>query len=157
MAIEIERKFLLANNGWRRDADSGTRICQGYMTETGPASVRVRIEGDHANINIKSATLDMTRQEYEYPVPVSDAESMLARICLKPVIDKTRFHVNYHGKLWEIDVFEGDNEGLVVAEIELNSVDEPFDLPPWAGQEVTQEKPYYNVCLVKYPYKDWQS
>lgn len=156
MPVEIEKKFLVKNETWRVEAGQGTRYRQGYLCEKGPGSVRVRIEGDRANINIKSATLDMTRMEYEYAIPREDAEEMLDDMCLKPLIEKTRFHITYHGHTWEIDVFEGDNEGLVVAEIELAAVDEAFELPPWAGEEVSHDRRYYNVCLVSHPYKDWK-
>lgn len=155
MGVEIERKFLLRSDAWRLSADHGTRFCQGYLCETGPGSVRVRIEGEQANINIKSATLDMKRLEYEYPLPMEDAQHMLEHVCLRPLIEKTRYHVTFKGKVWEIDVFDGDNKGLVVAELELDHVDENFELPPWAGEEVTADKRYYNVCLVRLPFKDW--
>jgi len=155
MGVEIERKFLLKDKSWRDNADTGTRFCQGYLSEDGPGSVRVRIEGDRANINIKSATLDMSRLEYEYSIPLSDAEQLLQDICIKPLIEKTRYHVHVHGKLWEVDVFEGDNAGLTVAEVELQSKDESIVLPDWVAEEVTSDKRYYNVCLVKHPYKDW--
>lgn len=155
MGIEIERKFLLRNNDWRTQADEGTAFCQGYLCEAGPGSVRVRIEGQQANINIKSATLDMSRLEYEYPIPLADAQHMLQHVCIRPVIEKTRYHVQFSGKLWEIDVFAGDNDGLIVAEIELDHVDEAFEQPPWIGEEVTEDTRYYNVCLVKHPFKDW--
>lgn len=155
MGIEIERKFLLRNDDWRAQADAGTAFCQGYLSESGPGSVRVRIEGQQANLNIKSATLDMSRLEYEYPIPLEDAQHMLQHVCIRPVIEKTRYYVQFSGKLWEIDVFLGDNKGLVVAEIELDHVDEAFELPPWIGEEVTQDTRYYNVCLVKHPFKDW--
>lgn len=155
MGVEIERKFLLKNNSWQNDADAGTRFCQGYLSEGGPGSVRVRIEGDRANINIKSATLDMIRLEYEYTIPMQDAEQLLRDVCIKPLIEKIRYHVHFHGKLWEVDVFEGDNAGLTVAEVELQSKDEGIVLPDWVAEEVTSDKRYYNVCLVKQPYKDW--
>jgi adenylate cyclase len=155
MGIEIERKFLLADNSWMADADNGTRFCQGYLCETGPGSVRVRIEGDQANINVKSATIDMHRFEYEYSIPLTDAEQMLESLCIKPLIEKTRYHVEYGGKLWEVDVFKGDNEGLCVAEVELDSREEAIALPDWVAEEVTNDKRYYNVCLVSHPYKDW--
>lgn len=155
MGVEIERKFLLKNNSWHDDADAGTRFCQGYLSESGPGSVRVRIEGGRANINIKSATLGMSRLEYEYSIPLPDAEQLLQDICIKPLIEKTRYHVHFHGKLWEVDVFEGDNAGLTVAEVELQSEDESIILPDWVAEEVTSDKRYYNVCLVKHPYKDW--
>jgi adenylate cyclase len=160
MATEIERKFIISGSGWRDIAAAGNTIRQGYLVDVGPdnirASVRVRVEGDKANLNIKSATLDMTRSEYEYPIPMEDALEMLEHLCIWPLIEKTRYEVEHAGHLWEIDVFEGDNEGLVVAEIELQSVDEPFEKPSWAGEEVTDDPRYYNVCLTSNPYKEWK-
>jgi len=155
MGVEIERKFLLKNDHWRTDEIKGVPYRQGYLSEGGPGSVRIRIEGGKANINVKSATLDMSRLEFEYPIPLAEAEQMLRDICIKPLIEKTRYHVHAHGKLWEVDVFEGDNLGLIVAEVELQSKDEPIDLPEWVAEEVTDDKRYYNVCLVDHPYKDW--
>lgn len=156
MATEIERKFLLKDEGWRKDADQGTRFRQGYLIGAERASVRVRIEGERANLNIKSATLGIHRQEYEYPIPLAEAEELLDTLCEQPQIAKTRYHVQYCSHLWEVDVFEGDNAGLVVAEVELTSEDEPFDMPPWAGEEVSHDTRYYNVCLVKHPYCEWR-
>jgi adenylate cyclase len=160
MATEIERKFLLANDDWRAQADAGTQMRQGYLS-SGPAnseqkaSVRVRIVGEHANLNIKSATLGVTRQEYEYPIPLSDANELLNSLADGPLIEKTRYHVGHGKHTWEIDVFAGDNQGLVVAEIELGSEDEQFERPTWVGEEVSDDPRYYNVCLVKHPFKDW--
>lgn len=155
MALEIEKKFLVTDERWRAAAGPGVRYRQGYMTEGGPASVRVRIGGARAHLNIKSATLDQQRLEYEYEIPLDEAEEMLERLCLKPLVEKTRYEVEYGGRTWEVDVFEGDNEGLVVAELELESRDEAFERPPWVGDEVSDDPRYYNVCLVKHPYKDW--
>ena len=155
MSLEIEKKFLVVNDAWRADAGPGARYRQGYLTETGPGSVRVRIGGEQAYLNIKSATLAQQRLEYEYPIPLADAEEMLAQVCLQPLVEKTRFEVEFAGHTWEVDVFEGDNAGLVVAEIELDRIDEPFDLPAWAGAEVSDDPRYYNVCLVKHPYTSW--
>jgi len=155
MGIEIERKFLLRHAGWRADANQGTHFSQGYLSQSGPASVRVRIEGEQANINIKSAEKGMHRLEYEYQIPLQDAEELLQQLCFKPLIEKTRYHVMHQGKLWEVDVFAGNNSGLEVAEVELNSMDEQIALPDWAGEEVTDDKRYYNVSLVSHPYKDW--
>lgn len=155
MATEIERKFLVADDRWREHAEEGTAFRQGYLVGSEHASVRVRIEGKRANLNIKSATLGVRRQEYEYPIPLEDAREMLDRLCEKPLIEKTRYHVAFGGYTWEVDVFEGDNRGLVVAEVELSSEDEQPPLPPWAGEEVSDDPRYYNVCLVKHPYKDW--
>ncbi len=155
MAIEIERKFLLCDEGWRDAADSGTRFRQGYLIGAERASVRVRIEGEKANINIKSATLGIQRQEFEYPIPLDEAEELLDTLCEQPQISKTRYLVPYGEHTWEIDVFDGDNAGLVVAEVELAAEDEAFARPPWIGEEVSGDTRYYNVCLVKHPYKDW--
>ena len=155
MTIEIERKFLLKNSSWKAQADEGTKYSQGYLVGSKHASVRVRIQGDKAFLNIKSATIDITRQEFEYEIPLNDASEMLETLCEKPLISKTRYHLKSGKHLWEIDVFEGDNQGLVVAEIELNDKNESFVKPRWLGEEVSDDERYYNVCLVKHPYKDW--
>jgi len=156
MAIEIERKFLVADERWREQADAGQRLAQGYLIGASHASVRVRIEGERANLNIKSATLGIQRQEYEYPIPLTDAREILDTLCEKPIIEKTRYHVEHAGHTWEIDVFDGDNAGLVVAEIELNHESESFESPDWLGEEVSDDVRYYNVSLVKHPYKEWR-
>lgn len=160
MATEIERKFLLANDDWRAQADAGIQMRQGYLSsfsaDVAPkASVRVRIAGERANLNIKSATLGVTRQEFEYPIPVDDANALLDTLAEGPLIEKNRYHVQHGKHTWEIDVFAGDNQGLVVAEIELGAEDEDFERPGWLGEEVSGDPRYYNVCLVKHPFKDW--
>lgn len=155
MPKEIERKFLLKDDGWRAAADSGTHFRQGYLGASPQASVRVRVEGERANLNIKSATLGISRQEYEYPIPLKDAEEMLDSLCEGPLVEKTRYYLHHGGHEWEIDLFAGDNAGLVVAEIELSREDEPFEHPPWLGREVSGLARYYNVCLVQHPYKAW--
>lgn len=155
MATEIERKFLLKNDSWRTEANEGSMIRQGYLAGTEKSSIRVRVSGEKANINIKSATLDVTRQEYEYAIPLSEANEILDTLCEGPLIEKTRYHVQHDDHVWEVDEFYGDNQGLVVAEIELNSADENFERPDWVGEEVSDDTRYYNVCLVKHPYKDW--
>lgn len=156
MAIEIERKFLLKDDSWRQAADAGCLYKQGYLLGAKQASVRVRIEGDKAFLNIKSATLGIFRHEYEYPIPMQDAEEILTNLCEKPLIEKTRYHVRYGEHDWEIDVFAGENSGLIVAEIELESEDSPFEKPAWLGVEVSGDPTYYNVSLVRHPYKDWK-
>ncbi|MDY6979160.1 MAG: CYTH domain-containing protein [Pseudomonadota bacterium] len=156
MAVEIERKFLVNSERWREQADAGQQLAQGYLIGAREASVRVRIEGERANLNIKSATMGIYRQEYEYPIPLADAREMLDTLCEKPVIEKTRYHVEHAGHTWEVDVFEGENAGLVVAEIELASESEPFEQPDWLGEEVSADPRYYNVSLVKHPYKAWR-
>jgi adenylate cyclase len=155
MATEIERKFLLKNDSWRDGADAGTRFRQGYLIGSEQASVRVRIEGERANLNIKSATLGIRRQEYEYPIPLADAEELLDTLCAQPQIEKTRYHVPFGDHLWEVDLFAGANAGLVVAEVELADEHETFAMPPWAGEEVSHDTRYYNVCLVKHPFCEW--
>jgi len=155
MGIEIERKFLLRNDGWRAEANAGTPFRQGYFSGPERASIRVRIEGESANINIKSAELGIRRLEYEYEVPLEEAEQMLNSLCEKPLIEKTRYHVSYAGFVWEVDVFEGDNAGLIVAEIELPGEDTVFERPDWLGEEVSDDPRYYNVSLVTHPYGNW--
>ena len=155
MSSEIEKKFLVADDSWRLAASPGVRYRQGYLSEAGPGSVRVRVGGDRAFLNIKSATLAQQRLEYEYEIPLADAEEMLDRVCLKPLVEKTRYEVRHEGHTWEVDVFEGDNAGLIVAEIELDHVEEAFARPAWIGEEVSDDPRYYNVCLVKHPYKNW--
>lgn len=157
MATEIERKFLVRNNAWQQQVTDQKMMVQGYFGTGEKASVRVRISGNSANINIKSAALDVVRREYEVPVPLEDAREMIEYLCQKPVIQKTRYYVPYGQHVWEVDVFDGDNAGLVVAEIELTEADQTFEKPPWLGEEVSLDKRYYNVCLVKNPYKNWRS
>lgn len=156
MAKEIERKFLVVDEQWRGAADAGLYMSQGYLQSGAQSSIRVRIAGDKAWLNIKSATLDIARQEYEYEIPCTDAREILATLCQGLVVEKTRYHVPFGGHLWEVDVFAGDNTGLVVAEIELKDENESFELPPWAGEEVSHHARYYNVCLAKQPYKNWR-
>ncbi len=154
MAIEIERKFLLCSDEWRTQVSNKNLMRQGYLSNNN-ASVRVRVVENRAQINIKSATLGMSRNEYEYEIPVTDAQEMLNNLCEKPIIEKIRHYVTYANHEWEIDEFSGENAGLIVAEIELNDVTEKIDKPIWLGKEVTEEQKYYNVCLVRHPYKDW--
>ena len=155
MGIEIERKFLLKNDHWRSQVIESIRISQGYLTQNEvKSSVRVRLSGDHANINIKSRELAISRQEYEYPIPVEDAEKMLSELCVGR-LDKIRHHVEYHGSTWEVDEFMGENAGLIVAEIELETDDSHFERPDWLAEEVSHDARYYNVNLISYPYSEW--
>ncbi|MHA6203799.1 CYTH domain-containing protein [Dyella soli] len=161
MGIEIERKFLIADDSWRELPARSERIAQGYLIgaqalQSGGAraSVRVRRTGDHAWLNIKSAQLGIERAEYEYPVPLADAEEMLATLC-DGVVEKIRHHVHVDGAVFEIDEFFGDNAGLVVAEIELASTDAAFPRPSWLGREVSHLGRYYNVNLIAHPYASW--
>lgn len=161
MGIEIERKFLVTNDGWRAAAHAVIPMAQGYINDMAAmdsgaqkASVRVRIQGDEAYLNIKSRELGHTRQEFDYPVPVNEARELLA-LCVGGMIDKRRHLVQHDGLLWEVDEFLGDNAGLVVAEVELESADQVFAMPDWAGAEVTDELRYYNLALVSKPYSQW--
>ena len=155
MAVEIEKKFLLANNKWRDKVEKRVKFCQGYLVGSKKASVRVRIEADKSNINIKGATLGIRRQEFEYPIPMEDAKELLETLCDAPLIEKTRHYVYSGDHTWEIDEFSGDNAGLIVAEIELNNENEHFEVQDWLGEEVSEDKRYYNSMLIKNPYKNW--
>jgi adenylate cyclase len=155
MPTEIERKFLVTGDAWRAEAREATPMRQGYLPGLERASVRVRVAGERAWLNIKSATLRMTRREYEYPIPLAEAEDLLEHLCARPLVEKTRYRVPYGDHLWEVDVFEGDNAGLVVAEIELAAAGEGFARPPWVGEEVSDDPRYYNVSLVDRPYRTW--
>lgn len=155
MGIEIERKFLVIDDSWREGAEPGIVMQQGYLIAAKQASVRVRVEGKQARINIKSMTLGVRRQEFEYPIPLHDAQTLLKTLCARPLIEKVRYPVHYGGKIWEVDVFGGENTGLVVAELELQHEAESFEIPPWLGREVSDDSRYYNTSLVRHPYRDW--
>ena len=155
MGIEIERKFLLKNDNWRGQVIESRSISQGYLTQnSGNSSVRVRLDDQRANINIKSRELAISRQEYEYPIPASDARVMLDTLC-EHVLEKKRNIVKYQGDIWEIDEFYGENDGLVVAEIELQHIDDEFAKADWLGEEVSEDARYYNVNLIDHPYSQW--
>lgn len=155
MAVEIERKFLVTGTEYR--AGRAERIVQGYICSTAEKVVRVRKKGDEAFLTLKDATVGFARHEFEYRIPAPDAEVMLTEMCEQPLIDKTRWTLDHEGHLWEVDEFHGDNQGLVVAEIELENADETFTLPPWVGQEVTGDAKYYNARLYTHPYKNWEN
>ena len=161
MGIEIERKFLVAGDAWRDAAHEVVPMAQGYINDMGAmdrgeqkASVRVRIQGEAAFLNLKSRELGATRQEFDYAIPVADARALLA-LCVGGVIDKRRHYVRHEGHLWEVDEFVGDNAGLVVAEIELDRADGDFVKPAWAGKQVTDTARYYNLALASRPYGQW--
>ena len=156
MPAEIERKFLISNENWRKSVCRQARIIQGYLANTETGSIRVRVSGEQAFLNIKSMTLGIERTEFEYPIPLDDAYYLLENICLRPVIEKTRYFVEHGTHLWEIDVFAGENSGLVVAEIELSDVEEDFHRPDWIGPEVSDDPRYYNVRLIDEPFCQWQ-
>lgn len=159
MAREIERKYLLKNNDWKVLAHKKTFYAQGYLNDisepSAKSSVRVRLEGEEAKMNIKSLEIGLSRDEYEYAIPFAEAKKMLETLAVGPVIEKDRYLVDWEGHTWEIDEFYGDNAGLVVAEVELDFEDEEIVLPDWAGREVTEEVRYYNVSLSKNPFNRW--
>jgi len=155
MGVEIERKFLVRSEAWRREVQRSDPMVQGYLAETGTCSIRVRLDGDNAWLNFKGLTLGTRRTEFEYAVPVEDARQMLDLYCGARTIAKTRHHVRHGDHDWEIDEFEGANAGLIVAEIELAAVNEPFDSPDWIGREVTDDARYYNIRLVEDPWTEW--
>ncbi len=154
MPREIERKFLLKNDKWRSMVQASRALRQGYLCGNDRASVRVRIDGDQANLNIKSATLGVERLEFEYAIPVEQAEALLSELAGQ-VVEKTRHEVRHHEHLWEIDEFAGDNAGLIVAEVELEDAQERFERPDWLGDEVSGDPRYYNTELARHPYSRW--
>ncbi|MFC0677595.1 CYTH domain-containing protein [Lysobacter korlensis] len=161
MPIEIERKYLVTGDGWRDAARKVVPMAQGYLNDLAAmdsgamkASVRVRIAGDEAWLNLKSRELGHTRQEFDYPIPVDDARALLA-LCVGGLVDKRRHYVEHDGRTWEVDEFLGENAGLVVAELELEAADASFEKPAWAGAEVTDLPRYYNLALATRPYAQW--
>jgi adenylate cyclase len=155
MSREIEHKYLVRVDLWNPTED-GVLYRQGYLCNVEERSVRVRIAGQQAYLTIKGPTYGITRLEFEYAIPVGDAEIMLNLLCQHPLIEKTRYHQSFAGKTWEIDVFHGDNTGLVVAEIEVSSESEQFERPPWLGREVSTDLRYLNSSLVNNPYNNWR-
>ncbi|HWU89424.1 MAG TPA: CYTH domain-containing protein [Kofleriaceae bacterium] len=154
MPHEIERKFLVDTARWR-PAGAGVALRQGYLSSLPERTVRVRLEGDAGTLTIKGLTTGVTRVEFEYAIPAADAAALLA-LCERPLIEKVRHTVVHEGKTWQVDVFHGDNEGLVLAELELASEDEPFAMPPWATEEVSHDPRYYNANLTRAPYRSWR-
>jgi len=155
MGREIERKFLVRNDGWRQGTE-GLRLRQGYLSTDPARVVRVRVAGKKGHLTVKGRSSGAVRAEYEFPIPAAEAEEILDLLCLRPLIEKTRHRVVFAGKLWEVDVFERENRGLVLAEVELGEEGEEVELPPWAGEEVTGDERYENASLVANPYERWQ-
>ncbi|MFY9089299.1 CYTH domain-containing protein [Arcobacter aquimarinus] len=155
MALEIERKYLV-NLEKLGTLENGNRIKQGYLSTNKDAVVRVRVKNDKAYLTIKGSNIGATRLEFEYKIPVVEANEMLDKLCQKPVIDKTRYLIDYENHTFELDIFYGDNDGLVVAEVELLDENETIKLPSWIKEEVTSDERYYNSNLMKNPYKNWK-
>lgn len=154
MGVEIERKFLVRDERWRA-LGTGVAMRQGYLSSHPDRVVRVRIEGDAAMLTIKGRSVGASRGEWEYPIPLADAEQFLASLCEQPLIEKTRYRIEHEGMVWEVDEFFGANVGLVVAEIELEAEDQPFSRPDWLGAEVTDDARYYNANLISHPFSEW--
>lgn len=154
MAQEIERKFLVRGDGWRALA-KGTPLRQGYLNSEKERTVRVRVAGDKAFLTVKGVTVGATRPEYEYEIPLADAHAMLDRLAERPLIEKTRYAIPVSGLLWEVDEFHGANAGLVIAELELTDEAQSFTKPDWVGEEVTDDPRYFNVNLIRHPFKAW--
>lgn len=154
MGKEIERKYLIKEDTWRKNA-SGTTYRQGYLSTVKERTVRVRTIDDKGFLTIKGITIGATRREYEYEIPMADANEMLDELCEKPIIEKTRFKISHAGLTWEIDEFAGVNQGLIVAEVELESEDQNIDFPPWVGEEVSGDPRYFNSNLIANPFVNW--
>jgi adenylate cyclase len=157
MPTEIERKFLVLDDSWRAAADRGHPCRQGYIAAENGRTVRVRIVEEAAFLTIKGPACGISRAEFEYPIPPADAESLLAEHCLVPLIEKTRYLVPHAGATFEVDVFAGENDGLVVAELELPAEDTPFPRPAWLGKEVSDDRRYTNLALARHPFRSWHN
>ena len=155
MGIEIERKYLVDIEKVPK-LHNGCDIKQGYIQTVDKTTVRVRIKAAQGYLTIKSANEGASRLEFEYPVLVDEANEMINKLCMKPIIEKTRYEILHHNHIWELDIFHGDNEGLIVAEVELKDEDEDITLPLWIKKEVTGDMRYYNSNLITNPYKNWK-
>jgi CYTH domain-containing protein len=150
---EIERKYLVRGDDWRKLAP-GVRYRQGYLSTVKERTVRVRTVGDHGYLTVKGVTVGATRKEFEYGIPADDAAALL-ELCEQPLVEKVRYKIAFGGLTWEVDEFEGANQGLVVAECELSSEDQRIELPPWIGDEVTGDPRYFNSNLIAHPFSRW--
>lgn len=157
MKQEIERKFLVSSPAWREAVTQSTRLRQGYLCLDPARTVRVRVSGTQGWLTIKGPGEGSSRTEFEYPLPLNDATDLLDHLCLRPQIDKTRHLVPHGGLTIEVDVFHGDNEGLVMAEVELTVADTHLELPPWIGREVTGDHRYFNAYLSQHPFRTWSA
>jgi adenylate cyclase len=152
---EIERKFKVINDSWKKSIDKTTKIVQSYLTNEINKSIRIRIAGENAFLTIKGATNNISRDEFEYEIPMKDAQQLLAGYCLANPIEKMRYSIQFGGLEWTIDVFSGMNEGLLVAEVELESENQKIEIPDWAGEELSNDERYYNAYLSRKPFTEW--
>lgn len=155
MAVEIERKFLVRNESWRKDVQKIFSIKQGYLNSDTERNVRVRIKGEKGFLTIKGKTKNISRVEFEYEIPLFDAEELI-KLCVKPIIEKVRHEIVYDGNIWEIDEFFGENKGLVIAELELKSEHQIYNSPEWIGKEVSNDSRFYNSSLIQNPFSLWK-
>lgn len=153
--IEIERKFLVKNNLWKKGA-RGINFQQGYLSTESFRTVRVRLEGKAGKLTIKGKKIGIAGDEFEYDIPISDAKYLLDNICIQPIIYKKRFRIPFEKLIWEVDIFEGENKGLILAEIELKSINQKIKLPDWIGKDVTHDRRFRNANLVKNPFSRWK-
>ncbi len=154
MAKEIERKFLVKGDSWRGQSN-GKRYRQGYLSTVKERTVRVRVAGDKGFITVKGVNVGPTRSEYEYEIPLADVKEILDRLCERPPIEKTRYRIQFGGLTWEVDEFEGENRGLITAEVELTDENQEVSFPDWIGAEVTGDPRYFNSNLVAHPFSRW--
>ncbi len=152
---EIEYKFKVISNDWKKNA-TGVYYKQGYLSLDCGRTVRVRLEGDNAKLTIKGQKTGPSGEEFEYEIPFEDAVDILENLCFKPMVEKKRYKVNYDGFTWDVDEFLGENKGLVIAEIELERIDQVFNKPAWVGENVTGDPKYKNANLVRNPFKNWK-
>jgi CYTH domain-containing protein len=155
MGVEIEKKFLLKDDSWRKQATTSMHYRQGYLSSQSGRVVRIRTVEEKAYLTIKGKSVGAVRSEYEYEIPYEEAVEILSQVCEKPIIEKIRYKIMYQGLLWEIDEFEAENKGLVIAEVELEDEHQTINLPPWIGEEVTLQDKYYNASLIKNPFSAW--
>jgi adenylate cyclase len=154
MALEIERKFLVVGDAWRSLA-TGILYRQGYVLLGVGKTVRVRVAGSTGYLTIKGPSVNLARAEFEYEIPLDDAMTLLDTLCEQPLIEKMRYKIPYAGMTWEVDEFAGENQGLIVAEVELATADQAIALPPWVGTDVSDDPRYFNAYLVQHPYRQW--
>lgn len=154
MATEIERKFLVRSDGWR-GLGVGVVYRQGFLSTVKERVVRVRVAGERGTLTIKGKNAGIVRSEYEYEIPLADAEELLSGLCEQPIIEKTRYSIRHQDHVWEVDEFVGANAGLIVAEVELNAAEQEFVKPDWVGEDVSDDDRYFNSNLIKHPYSQW--
>jgi CYTH domain-containing protein len=155
MGLEIEKKYLVKDTSWKQQA-KGVHYRQGYLSSNPERTVRVRTLENKAFLTIKGISAGAVRSEYEYEIPFTEALELLTQLCEKPIIEKIRYKITYKGLIWEVDEFSGENQGLLVAEVELTNEQQEIELPPWVGEEVTTDTRYYNANLIKHPFTKWQ-